>query len=80
MGEHHIEENIEDREDFPETERGSLIVARRGQGGFNDRVMGIEKFCRVPKVETQFIYGQATASGGAIRARRNGRPWRTGSC
>jgi hypothetical protein len=72
MREHHIEENIEDREDFPPTERGSLIVARRGQGGFKDRVMRIEKFCRVPKVEIQFIYGQATASRGAIRARRNG--------
>jgi putative restriction endonuclease len=51
MWEHHIEKTIEDREDLPETERESLIVARRGQGLFKDRVMRIERFCRVTKVE-----------------------------
>jgi hypothetical protein len=51
MWEHHIEKTIEDREDIPETERESLIVARRGQGLFKDRVMRIERFCRVTKVE-----------------------------
>jgi putative restriction endonuclease len=50
MWEHHIEKMIEDREDLPETERESLIVARRGQGLFKDRVMRIETFCRVTKV------------------------------
>jgi putative restriction endonuclease len=51
MWEHHIEQTIEDREDIPETERESLIIARRGQGLFKDRVMRIEKFCRVTRVE-----------------------------
>jgi putative restriction endonuclease len=51
MWEHHIEQTIEDREDLPETERESLIVARRGQGLFKDRVMRIEKSCRVTRVE-----------------------------
>jgi putative restriction endonuclease len=51
MWEHHIEKTIEGREDLPETERESLIVARRGQGLFKDRVMRIERFCRVTKVE-----------------------------
>jgi len=51
MWEHHIEKTIEDRQDLPETERESLIIARRGQGLFKDRVMRIEKFCRVTKVE-----------------------------
>jgi putative restriction endonuclease len=51
MWEHHIEQTIEERADLPETERESLIVARRGQGLFKDRVMRIEKFCRVTKVE-----------------------------
>jgi hypothetical protein len=50
MWEHHIEKTIEDREDLPETERESLIIARRGQGLFKDRVMRIETFCRVTKV------------------------------
>ena len=50
MWEHHIEETIADSEELAETERESLIVARRGQGLFKDRVMRIEKFCRVTKV------------------------------
>lgn len=54
MWEYHIGKTIEDREDLPETERESLIVARRGQGLFKDRVMRIERFCRVPKVENPF--------------------------
>jgi len=51
MWEHHIEQNIEDAEDIPETERASLIIARRGQGLFKERVMRIERFCRVTKVD-----------------------------
>jgi putative restriction endonuclease len=49
--EHHIEQTIEDREDIPETERQSLIIARRGQGLFKERVLRIETFCRVTKVD-----------------------------
>jgi putative restriction endonuclease len=49
--EHHLEQTIEEAEEIPETERESLIVARRGQGLFKDRVMQIERFCRVTKVE-----------------------------
>ncbi len=50
LWEHHIEQTIEERADIPETERQSLIIARRGQGLFKERVMRIEKFCRVTKV------------------------------
>jgi putative restriction endonuclease len=49
--EHHIEQIIENSGGLTETERESLIVARRGQGLFKDRVMCIERFCRVTKVE-----------------------------
>lgn len=49
--EHHIEHVIENSAGLTETERESLIVARRGQGLFKDRVMLIERFCRVTKVE-----------------------------
>ena len=49
--EHHIEETIENSADIPETERQSLIVSRRGQGLFKERVMRLERFCRVTKVE-----------------------------
>lgn len=51
MWEHHIEKTIEDTHEIPETERQSLIVARRGQGLFKERVLRLEKFCRVTKVE-----------------------------
>jgi len=49
--EHHIEQVIENSPGLSETERESLIVSRRGQGLFKDRVMRIERFCRVTKVE-----------------------------
>jgi putative restriction endonuclease len=49
--EHHLEQAIEEATEIPVTERESLIVARRGQGLFKDRVMRIERFCRVTKVE-----------------------------
>lgn len=49
--EHHIEQVIENTDGLTETQRESLIVARRGQGLFKDRVMRIERFCRVTKVE-----------------------------
>jgi hypothetical protein len=49
--EHHIERVIENADGLTETQRESLIVARRGQGLFKDRVMRVERFCRVTKVE-----------------------------
>jgi putative restriction endonuclease len=51
MWEHHIEKTIEDRPDLSLTERQALIVARRGQGLFKERVMKVEKACRVTKVD-----------------------------
>jgi putative restriction endonuclease len=51
LWEHHLEQTIEESEEIPETERQSLIVARRGQGLFKERVMQIESYCRVTKVE-----------------------------
>lgn len=49
--EHHLEQTIEGNSDIPETERESLIVARRGQGIFKERVMRIERSCRITRVE-----------------------------
>jgi putative restriction endonuclease len=48
--EHHIEENIESDTGIPDTEREALIVARRGQGLFKQRVMEIESRCRITGV------------------------------
>ncbi len=48
--EHHIEANIESDHRIPDTEREALIVARRGQGLFKQRVMDIETRCRVTGV------------------------------
>ena len=48
--EHHIESKIESDRRIPETEREALIVARRGQGLFKQRVMEIETRCRITGV------------------------------
>jgi putative restriction endonuclease len=48
--EHHIEQTIEQNDALTETERQSLVVARRGQGLFKQRVMNIEGFCRITRV------------------------------
>jgi putative restriction endonuclease len=48
--EHHLEQEIEKSESITETERESLVIARRGQGLFKACVMRLEKSCRVTKV------------------------------
>ena len=48
--EHHIEAKIESDTRIPDTEREALIVARRGQGLFKQRVMEIETRCRITGV------------------------------
>jgi putative restriction endonuclease len=48
--EHHIEATIESDSLIPDTDRKALIVARRGQGLFKQRVMQIENRCRVTGV------------------------------
>jgi putative restriction endonuclease len=48
--EHHIESTIESDRQIPETEREALIVARRGQGLFKQRVMQVETRCRITGV------------------------------
>ena len=48
--EHHIEETIDANADIAETDRESLIIARRGQGLFKERVMRIENRCRITGV------------------------------
>jgi putative restriction endonuclease len=48
--EHHIEASIESDFRIPDTDREALIVARRGQGLFKQRVMQIERSCRVTGV------------------------------
>jgi putative restriction endonuclease len=51
LWERHIEETIQLAPDITDTDRKSLIVARRGQGLFKQRVMLIESHCRITKVE-----------------------------
>jgi putative restriction endonuclease len=51
LWEHHIEDTIESDSRIPETERQALIIARRGQGLFKERVMRIEHSCRVTGVD-----------------------------
>jgi putative restriction endonuclease len=48
--EHHIEVAIETDARIPDTDREALIVARRGQGLFKQRVMQNEHCCRVTGV------------------------------
>jgi putative restriction endonuclease len=51
LWERHIEETIQDAPDIADTDRESLIIARRGQGLFKQRVMRLESSCRITKVE-----------------------------
>jgi putative restriction endonuclease len=50
MWEHHIETEIEANSQLLKTEREALIVARRGQGLFKQRVMQVENRCRITGV------------------------------
>jgi putative restriction endonuclease len=50
MWEHHIESEIESDGQLLETERQALIVARRGQGPFKQRVMQVEDRRRITGV------------------------------
>ena len=49
--EDHLVKKIESDSILVETERVALVMARRGQGLFRDRVSKIEKFCRITKVD-----------------------------
>jgi len=49
--EEHLSDQIRRDETVPETERESIIVARRGQGKFKEEVMRIEKRCRITHVD-----------------------------
>jgi putative restriction endonuclease len=49
--EEHRVEQIKHDTVLPDTERRSLIMARRGQGIFRERVAKIEKCCRLTRVE-----------------------------
>lgn len=49
--EEHLRAKIESNEKIPETEKSALILARRGQGIFKQRVALIEHACRVTKVD-----------------------------
>ena len=48
--EHHIESRIESDPQISVTDREALIIARRGQGLFKQRVMEIESRCRITGV------------------------------
>jgi predicted restriction endonuclease len=50
LWEHYIESNIQSDRQIAETEREALIVARRGQGLFKQRVMQVEGRCRITGV------------------------------
>jgi putative restriction endonuclease len=49
--EHHIEREVDGNTTIPATEREALITARRGQGLFKQRVMLIERSCRITHVD-----------------------------
>lgn len=51
LWEHHLSQEIERNPQIGSTERDALIMARRGQGLFKERVMRIEYRCRITLVE-----------------------------
>lgn len=48
--EHRLEQTVENDQSILDTEREAIITARRGQGMFKERVMLIEKRCRITGV------------------------------
>ncbi len=59
LWEHHIESIIESDAQIPDTDREALIIARRGQGLFKQRVLNIEHSCRITGV-TNVIHLRAS--------------------
>jgi putative restriction endonuclease len=51
MWERHLEQEVEQDSQIDEAERSAIVMARRGQGLFKDRVRGIERRCRITAVE-----------------------------
>ncbi|KAB2969326.1 MAG: HNH endonuclease [Thermoanaerobaculia bacterium] len=51
LWEEHLRQRIEADPAIPETEREALVLARRGQGLFRERVQAIERRCRVTGVD-----------------------------
>ena len=49
--EHHLEQEVEENSEIGGTERSALVMARRGQGLFKERVMCIERRCRITRVD-----------------------------
>jgi len=49
--EEHLQSQIRQDRALPETEKVSLIKARRGQGIFKENVMGVESACRITRVD-----------------------------
>jgi hypothetical protein len=68
LWEHHVEETIESDHSIPDTDREALIIARRGQGLFKQRVQQIEQRCRVTGV-TELVHLRASHC----------KPWRDSS-
>jgi len=51
LWEEHLRKRIEADESIPETDRAAIVLARRGQGLFRQRVQEIETRCRVTGVD-----------------------------
>jgi putative restriction endonuclease len=51
LWERELVKRIEDDQTIPETEKASLVLARRGQGLFKHRVQLLEHECRITKVD-----------------------------
>lgn len=49
--EEHLSNQILKDQEIPDTERKAIIIARRGQGKFKEKVMRIETRCRITKVD-----------------------------
>lgn len=51
LWEEHLRREIEEDRSIPDTDREALVIARRGQGLFRQRVEAIESYCRVTGVD-----------------------------
>jgi hypothetical protein len=68
--EHRIEAAVDEDTSIPSLEREAIIRAPRGQRTFKDRVIQIEKQCRITGSRTRSFWSHPIVSPGGIAAER----------
>lgn len=70
--EHRLDERVASDTSAGDNERGAIIRARPGQGLFKERVMAIERRCRITGVENPIHLVASHCKAGGIRRTMSG--------